>query len=57
MLAMCRNPNFPSPLVEVGFMTSPEECDFMLSGGIEKAADGIAEGVLAYFREQAKWIR
>ncbi len=57
MLAMCQNPKFPSTLVEVGFMTSPEECDFMLSGGIEKAADGIAEGVLAYFRAQEKWIR
>jgi len=57
MLAMCQNPKFPSTLVEVGFMTSPEECDFMLSGGIEKAADGIAEGVLAYFRAQKQWIR
>jgi len=56
-LAMCRNPKFPSTLVEVGFMTSIEEYEFMLNGGVERAAAGIAEGVLNYFREQAKWIQ
>lgn len=57
MLAMCRNPKFPSTLVELGFMTSVEEYEFMLHGGIEKAADGIAEGILAYYRAQAQWTR
>lgn len=57
MLAMCRNPKFPSTLVELGFMTSVEEYEFMLNGGIEKAADGIAEGILAYYRAQAQWIK
>ena len=57
-LALCRNPKFPSTLVEVGFMTSVEEYEFMLSGsGIRRAAEGIVDGVLAYFREQQKWIR
>ncbi len=57
-LALCRNPKFPSTLVEVGFMTSVEEYEFMLSGsGIARAADGIAEGVMQYFKEQQKWIQ
>lgn len=55
MLALCRNPKFPSTLVEVGFMTSVEEFEFMLNGGVERAAEGIANGVLLYFAEQAKW--
>ena len=58
MLALCRNPKFPSTLVEIGFMTSVEEYEFMLNGsGVRRAAEGIADGVLAYFREQQKWIR
>lgn len=54
-LALCRNPKFPSALIEVGFMTSVEEYEFMLNGGIERAAEGIANGILSYFREQSKW--
>ncbi len=54
MLALCRNPKFPQALIEVGFITSVEEYELMTSGnGIEKAAHGIAEGVLDYFRSQA----
>ena len=53
-LALCRNPKFPSALIEVGFMTSVEEYEFMLNGGIERAAEGIANGILSYFREQSK---
>jgi len=56
-LALCRNPKFPSTLVEVGFITSVEEYEFMLNGGISRAAEGITEGVLEYFREQEKWIK
>jgi N-acetylmuramoyl-L-alanine amidase len=52
-LAMCRNPKFPSTLIEVGFMTSVEEYEYMLDGGIEKAADGITQGILEYFRRQS----
>jgi len=57
MLALCRNPKFPSTLVEVGFMTSVEEYEDMLSGGVDRAARGIAEGVLEFFRRQAQWAQ
>jgi len=56
-LALCRNPKFPSALLEVGFITSVEEYEYMLSGGDRHAGQGIAEGVLAYFAEQQKWIK
>lgn len=50
-LAMCRNAKFPSALIEVGFMTSVEEYETMTSArGIEKGAEGIADGVLAYVK-------
>ena len=48
---MCRNAGFPAALIEVGFMTSVEEYEYMTSArGIEKGAQGIADGVLAYVR-------
>ncbi len=57
-LAMCRNPKFPQTLVEVGFMTCVEEYEHMVSGaGIRKAAEGIRDGVLEYFRRQADYCR
>ena len=50
-LAMCRNAGFPAALIEVGFMTSVEEYEYMTSArGIEKGAQGITDGVLAYVR-------
>ncbi|MBE6632566.1 MAG: hypothetical protein E7623_07715, partial [Ruminococcaceae bacterium] len=46
-LAMVRNEEFPSCLIEVGFMTCPEEVEQMVYGnGIERAAEGIADGVV-----------
>ncbi len=57
MLAMCRNPKFPAALVEVGFMTSVEEYEQTYSqSGIDRAADAIVEGILTYFRRQAKYL-
>ena len=56
MLAVCRNPKFPSALVEVGFMTSVEEYEQMASGtGVEKAASGITDGILKYFEAQGTY--
>ncbi len=53
-LAMCRCPKFPSALIEVGFMTNVEEYEFMTSArGIELGAQGVADGILAYFRRAA----
>jgi len=56
MLALCRNPKFPQALIEVGFITCVEEYEQMVNGsGILQAAEGIAEGVLEYFRRQAEY--
>ncbi len=55
-LAMCRNPKFPQALIEVGFITSVEEYEQLLSdNGIAKAADGIAEGILDWFARQSEY--
>lgn len=56
-LAICRNPKFPSALIEVGFITSMEEYEATVSdAGIAKAAQGITDGVLDYFRRQAAYL-
>ena len=52
---ICRNPKFPSTLIEVGFITNAEEYEYMLNGGVEDAAEGIAKGVLDYFAAQKQW--
>ena len=58
MLALCRNPKFPQTLIEVGFITSVEEYEQMVSGsGVRKAAEGIRDGVLEYFRRQAEFAK
>jgi uncharacterized lipoprotein YddW (UPF0748 family)/N-acetylmuramoyl-L-alanine amidase len=55
-LAMCRNPKFPQALIEVGFMTSVEEYETMTSeAGIERGAQGIADGVMMYFERMAEY--
>lgn len=57
-LAVCRNPKFPAALIEVGFITSVEEYEYISSeAGINAAADGIANGVLEYYRAQAKHVK
>lgn len=57
-LAMCRNPKFPSVLVEVGFITNVEEYELMKNGnGIERAVEGLTEGVLKYYEAQAKYVK
>ena len=58
MLAMCKNPKFPQALIEVGFITCVEEYEYITtSAGIEKAAEGVAQGVIDYFAAQAKYVR
>ena len=57
MLALCRNPKFPQALIEVGFITSVEEYELITSqDGITRAAEGIADGVLDYFRMQSSYL-
>lgn len=57
-LALVRNPKFPSTLVEVSFMTCAEEYELMCSDeGVERAAKGIAEGILEFYREQTRFMQ
>ncbi len=56
LLAMCRNPKFPAALVETSFITSAEEYEEMTSArGIRLAAEGVADGVLAYVEKMEKY--
>ncbi len=56
-LAMVRNAKFPATLVEVGFITCVEEYELLRSEvGIDLAAEGIAEGVLSYYRAQQEYL-
>lgn len=57
MLAVCRNPKFPSMLIECGFMTSVEEYEYMLGDGCEKAAEGIADGIIEYYKIQEEFLK
>lgn len=58
MLALCRNPKFPQTLIEVGFITCVEEYEQYITGdGITKAAEGIRDGVLAYFQAQSEYAK
>jgi len=57
-LAMVRNVKFPSTLVEVSFITCIEEYDMMLrEGSFRRAAEGLTEGVLDFYRNQAKYVK
>jgi N-acetylmuramoyl-L-alanine amidase len=49
-----RNFDMPSALVEVGYMTHPDECRLLLDAGFqETVARNIADGIIAYLRSQA----
>nr|MBQ4318301.1 N-acetylmuramoyl-L-alanine amidase [Clostridia bacterium] len=57
-LAMVRNVKFPSALVEVSFITCIEEYDMMLrNGSFKRAAEGLVDGILDFYRNQAKYVK
>ncbi len=57
-LALCRNARFPSTLIEVGFITCVEEYEKMQNTDVIAATgDAVAQGVLDYYRAQAKWMK
>jgi N-acetylmuramoyl-L-alanine amidase len=57
-LAMVRNPKFPSMLLEVGFLTNVEEFEMLSSAiGIDRAAEGVAKGIIEYYKVQSEFIR
>ena len=50
------NHRFPCVLLELGFMTSAEEYDALLfSGGIERAAEAIRDGIVEFYRRAEKY--
>lgn len=52
-LAMLRNYKFPAALIEVGFVTCPEELETLCApGGYEKAAQAVVDGILAWYETQ-----
>lgn len=56
-LAMCRNHKFPSMLIELGFITSAEEYEYITQPeNIDLAGKAIADGVIEYFAAQQKYL-
>lgn len=56
-LAMLRNHKFPAALIEMSFISNPTEYNFSMSSiNIQKSADAIAKGVVAWLDNQAKYI-
>lgn len=56
-LAMCRNHKFPSTLIELGFITSAEEYEYITRlENIDLAGRSIAKGVIRYFEAQQQYI-
>lgn len=57
-LAMVRNAKFPSTLIETCFITSVEEYERMMKPDtVDKIAKSIADGVIAYYKTQEKYIK
>ncbi len=53
-LAMLRNYKFPSALIEIGFVTCPEEFEVLTArDGVEKAARALCDGILAWYDTQS----
>ncbi len=56
-LAMVRNPEFPAALIEIGFITSVEEYERCCTAyGQKQAAQGITDGILAYYEAQRTYL-
>ncbi|MCL2772562.1 MAG: family 10 glycosylhydrolase [Oscillospiraceae bacterium] len=58
MLAMLRNHKFPAALIEMSFITNPDEYETACAPvTIQRSADGIANGVIAWIDNQAKFVK
>ena len=56
-LAVCRNHKFPAALLEMAFITNPDEYEFALSeDGVLSSAEAIANGIIAWIDAQQKWV-
>ena len=57
-VGVLRNHKFPATLLEMSFITNPDEYEFANSAeGVRRSADGIAKGVLAWIEDQQKWLK
>jgi N-acetylmuramoyl-L-alanine amidase len=57
-VAVLRNHKFPSTLLEMSFITNPDEYEFAQSAeGVSRSADAIANGVIAWIEDQQRWVR
>lgn len=56
-LAVCRNHRFPSALLEMSFISNPEEYQWTLTkGNCEKSAQAIVDGLVEYYRIQEGYL-
>ena len=57
-LAVLRNHKFPATLLEMSFMTTPEDFEFTFTTeGVQRSADAIADSVIAWIAAQEKWVK
>ncbi len=57
MLAVARNHRFPSTLCEMSFICNVEEFQWTVSpGNYERSAQALADGILDFYKEQAKYL-
>jgi len=57
-LGVLRNYKFPATLLEMSFITNPDEYEFSASAeGVRRSVDGIANGILAWIDDQQKWVK
>ena len=57
-VGVLRNHKFPSTLLEMSFITNPEEYEVAVSAeGVRRSADAIAKGVVAWIDDQQKWVK
>ena len=57
-LGVLRNHKFPAALLEMAFITNPDEYEFAAGAeGAKLSADAIAAGILAWIDDQQKWVK
>jgi N-acetylmuramoyl-L-alanine amidase len=55
---MLRNHRFPATLLEMSFMTNPDEYEFAHSAeAVRRSAAGIAKGVVAWVEAQTQFVK
>ena len=57
-LGIARNHRFPIALIEMGFITNAPEYEFAQSAeGVRRTAMALANGIVEWIDEQARWVR